>query len=130
MQMDIANPHFAEPAWLWLAFGGPVLLLALQRYAAVQRRRQLASLASTRFISALVQSLSPARRRFKNVLLLLAVGGMGLALARPQWGSEVREIEQEGLQVMVALDVSQSMLAEDVKPTRLDRAKLEIDSES
>ncbi len=49
-----------------------------------------------------------------------------IALARPQWGSEVREIEQEGLQVIVALDVSQSMLAEDVKPTRLDRAKLEI----
>ena len=49
-----------------------------------------------------------------------------IALARPQWGSEVREIEQEGLQVMVALDVSQSMLAEDIKPSRLDRAKLEI----
>ena len=49
-----------------------------------------------------------------------------LALARPQWGSEVREIDQEGLQVMVALDVSHSMLAQDIKPTRLDRAKLEI----
>ena len=48
------------------------------------------------------------------------------ALARPQWGTEVREIDQEGLQVMVALDVSQSMLADDVKPSRLDRAKLEI----
>jgi Ca-activated chloride channel family protein len=50
-----------------------------------------------------------------------------VALSRPQWGTETQEIEQEGLQVIVALDVSQSMLADDIKPTRLDRAKLEIE---
>jgi Ca-activated chloride channel family protein len=49
-----------------------------------------------------------------------------IAIARPQWGSETQKIDQEGLQVIVALDVSQSMLAHDIAPTRLDRAKLEI----
>jgi Ca-activated chloride channel family protein len=65
-------------------------------------------------------------RRWQMVLRLTALGLFVFALARPQWGSEVQEHQQEGLQVMVALDVSQSMLAQDIKPTRLDRAKLEI----
>ena len=49
-----------------------------------------------------------------------------VALSRPQWGSEIEIVEQRGVQLMVVLDVSRSMLSEDVKPTRLDRAKLEI----
>ena len=49
-----------------------------------------------------------------------------MALARPQWGAETQEVERKGVQVMVALDVSNSMLAQDVKPSRLERAKLEI----
>jgi Ca-activated chloride channel family protein len=65
-------------------------------------------------------------RTWRKSLWLLALGTIIFALARPQWGSETREIEQEGLQVIVALDVSQSMLAEDIKPNRLERAKLEI----
>jgi Ca-activated chloride channel family protein len=65
-------------------------------------------------------------RRWRNALLLIALAFFIVALARPQWGSEVREVKQEGLQVLVALDVSQSMMAQDIKPTRLDRAKLEI----
>ncbi|MFO7680646.1 MAG: VWA domain-containing protein, partial [Chloroflexota bacterium] len=59
-------------------------------------------------------------------LWLAALALAIVAIARPQWGTEVQTVEQEGLQVMVALDVSQSMLAEDTKPNRLARAKLEI----
>ena len=47
-------------------------------------------------------------------------------MARPQWGAEIQEVERKGVQVMVALDVSNSMLAEDIKPSRLERAKLAI----
>ena len=60
------------------------------------------------------------------ILWFIALGMFIIAIARPQWGAEVREVNQEGLQVVIALDVSQSMLAEDIKPTRLERAKLEI----
>ena len=57
---------------------------------------------------------------FVGVILII------VGLARPQWGSDIEIVEQRGVQVMVALDISRSMLAQDVKPTRLDRAKLEI----
>ena len=78
----------------------------------------------------LVDRLSAAvnyrTRRWRVVLWLVGVALVILAIARPQWGSDVEIVEQRGVQVMVALDVSRSMLAEDMKPTRLDRAKLEI----
>jgi Ca-activated chloride channel family protein len=61
-----------------------------------------------------------------NALRLAALALLIIALSRPQWGSEAQRIPQEGLQVMIALDVSQSMLADDLKPNRLERARLEI----
>src|SRR5690348_7942921 len=86
--MNLANPHFAEPHWLWLAALGPSVLLALQRYSAWARRRHLARLASPEFVGQLTLSQSPWRRLTKEIMLLLAVAGIGLALARPQWGEE------------------------------------------
>ena len=78
----------------------------------------------------LVNRLSEAAsQRLRVARLLLRFVGAVLviiALARPQWGSYIEIVEQRGVQVMVVLDVSHSMLSQDVKPTRLDRAKLEI----
>ena len=65
-------------------------------------------------------------RRRRLVLWFLGIALIIIALARPQWGSDVQIVEHRGVQVMVALDISRSMLAQDLKPTRLDRAKLEI----
>jgi Ca-activated chloride channel homolog len=124
--MDFSNPHFEEPLWLWLAFLGPVLLAALQMHAARARERQLAHVASPHFLAELTASHSPVRRQFKNGLLLLAVAGVGLALARPQWGQFESTDEWLGEDVVFALDCSNSMLATDVRPSRLQRAKLAI----
>lgn len=125
--MDFAHPHFAEPVWLWLAFLGPVVVVALQRYSAVMRRRQLAQIAAPEFVANLTRSHSPARRVFKEVLQALAVCVIGLALARPQWGEErQRETQLQGEDIVFALDCSRSMLAADVTPNRLERAKLSI----
>ena len=85
--MNFADFHFAEPRWLWLAAIAPVLLVLLHTHAAQKRRAQLARMASPDFVEQLTASHSPARRRFKNILLLLAFALAGLALARPQWGS-------------------------------------------
>lgn len=123
---DFGQPHFAEPQWLWLAFAAPGVLAMLQIYSARKRRQQLASVASPQFIEALTKSHSPIRRTVKNWLLLLAVAGTGLALARPQWGA--REIASQSLaeDIVFAVDCSRSMLATDVSPNRLERAKLAV----
>ena len=95
-------------------------------WAAKRQKRDLARLGDKSLIRRLSANINWRGRRWQRALRLVALALFIFALARPQWGREVREIEQEGLQVMVALDVSQSMLADDIKPTRLDRAKLEI----
>ena len=124
--MSFANPHFGEPAWLWLAFLGPVLLFALQRYSAHMRRRQLAQIAAPHFLAELTRSHSPFRRVLKEMLLLLAVAGIGLAMARPQWGERLETSRMLGQDTLFLLDCSRSMLAADVAPNRLYRAKLAI----
>lgn len=124
--MDFAHPQFAEPRWLWLAVLGPLLLVALHRYSAWARQRQLAQLAAPHFLADLTRSHSPARRTFKHALLVLGVAGIGLALARPQWGEQEGGGQSLGEDIMFVVDCSQSMLAADVTPNRLERTKLAI----
>jgi Ca-activated chloride channel family protein len=124
--MNWSHPHFAEPRWLWLALLGPLLLIALQRYSAWARKRQLAQIAAPDFVADLTRSHSPARRVIKNALLILAVAGIGLALARPQWGEQAEASHLLGQDTVFILDCSRSMLANDVAPSRLARAKLAI----
>jgi Ca-activated chloride channel family protein len=121
--MNLAGFHFAEPRWLWLALVAPVLLALLNQYAAVKRREQLARMASPNFVRQLTASHCPARRRFKNMLLLLACIFAGLALARPQWGSVATDQAWLGEDVVFCLDCSLSMTTSDVLPSRLQRAK-------
>jgi Ca-activated chloride channel family protein len=118
--------QFAQPQFLLL---GLIVLPAATLFlwwAKRQQRKALNRLGDHTLINRLSANINWNGRRWQIILQLAALAFLIIALARPQWGSEVREIEQEGLQVIVALDVSQSMLAEDVKPNRLDRAKLEI----
>ena len=117
--------NFAKPEYLLLLVTIPAVGM-LMYYASKKREQSLSKLGETPLLRRLTSSINWRGRRWKNVLLMMSLTFLILALARPQWGSEVREIDQEGLQVMVALDVSHSMLAQDIKPTRLDRAKLEI----
>src|SRR5208282_4787652 len=124
--MSFANPHFAEPRWLWLAVLAPLLLFALQQYSAWARRKQLARLAAPQFVKDLIGSYSPARRAIKEVLLVLAAAGIGVALARPQWGEQSEVSHSFGQDTLFILDCSRSMLASDVAPSRLQRAKLAI----
>jgi len=125
--VNLANPHFAEPLWLWLALLGPAAVVVLQRYSHRARHRQLSRMAAPEFIASLTGSHSPARRVFKEVLLAASICAIGLALARPQWGEESEDETQVlGEDVVFILDCSKSMLATDVSPNRLQRAKLAI----
>lgn len=121
--MNLAHFHFAEPAWILLAVGGPLLLLALFAYAARARREQLARMASPHFAKELTASHSPGLRQFKQVLLLAVVALTGIALARPQWGIADSSRTVLGEDVVFVLDCSASMTATDVLPSRMQRAK-------
>jgi Ca-activated chloride channel homolog len=125
-KMNFATFHFAEPRWLWLAAVAPVFLALLHRHAANARCERLARMASPHIVKELTASHSPARRRLKNLFLLAAFAFAGLALARPQWGSTGANNAWLGEDVVFVLDCSRSMLATDVSPNRLQRAKFSI----
>ncbi len=100
---------------------------ALLIYWAQRKQRDaLSRLGNSALLQRLTDSVNWSGRRWQAVLRVAALSLLFVALARPQWGSETTEVDQEGLQVIVALDVSQSMLADDLNPNRLERAKLEI----
>jgi Ca-activated chloride channel family protein len=125
--MSASSPHFAEPVWLWFALLGPAAVAALHRYSARIRRRQLERIAAPEFAAALTRSHSTVRRGLKELLLAIAAGGIGLALARPQWGEPPQDGRQPArADVVFALDCSRSMMASDVTPSRLERARLAI----
>jgi Ca-activated chloride channel family protein len=90
------------------------------------RKRALAQFGDLELVQKLSATLNRGGRVAKSILMLVAVAFLILALARPQFGTRVETVRSEGQDVMVALDVSRSMLAEDVAPNRLERARLEI----
>lgn len=117
--------RFAQPAALLGLLLLPLLALFLRRMRA-RRATDLAKLGNPALLGRLAASVNQRGRRRRDALLLAALAFLMIALARPQWGSVTQTVEQEGAQLMVALDVSDSMLAQDLKPDRLSRAKLEI----
>jgi len=118
--------EFVTPVYAYLLILLP-LAAFLAAGARARDRRARERLGNPELLSALSANISRPRRRWRAVLWIVAFLAMVLALARPQWGTEVTVRAQEGVEVMVALDVSASMLAEDVKPSRLERAKLTVE---
>lgn len=115
--------RFGAEHWLWLLWAVPVA--ATLAVYAISRRRA----AARRFVDAgLLPRVSRGRslpRLFvKALLLVLAIGAVSVSLARPQWGEKPEENVARGRDVCFIIDVSKSMLAEDLAPTRLERAKL------
>ena len=114
--------HFAEPIWLVAGAATVTLLVSLLVRAEILRSRALARLPGLR-IAGLP---SPARRWAKAGVLALAVAMGFLALSRPQRGLRWATVERKGADLMLVVDTSRSMDADDVHPTRLERTKLSI----
>jgi Ca-activated chloride channel homolog len=118
--------QFAQPLWLLAGLAACAFLFWRYRQFEIQQRKTLVRFASMRLLDKLIASVSPARRKAKQVLFILGVFCLFVALARPQAGYEWQETHRKGLELLFAVDTSKSMLAQDVKPDRLTRAKLAV----
>jgi tetratricopeptide (TPR) repeat protein len=102
------------------------VLACLYLFYLYWRKKNIRKFGNPELISTMIPDFSQFRKNLKFILLLLASLFIILALAGPQFGSKLTEVKREGVEIIVALDISNSMLAEDVKPNRLERAKQEL----
>jgi Ca-activated chloride channel family protein len=117
--MPFANPHL-----LWSLLVVPPLLVLFFWWSQRQRQRLMTQFIDARLLPGLLSGWSPARRRWRYACFTLAVMLLLVALARPRWGFSWETVRQKGLDIVIAIDTSKSMLAADVTPNRLARAKL------
>jgi Ca-activated chloride channel family protein len=114
--------------WLWLALGGVLLAAAAGLVAGYfARLRRLRRLGPDHARARTVRSRSPGLRTIKGALYLLGLAALLAALLRPQHGGREQLVRQFGLDVVLAVDFSKSMLADDVAPSRIRRVRMEID---
>jgi Ca-activated chloride channel family protein len=118
--------HFSQPIWLLVGLLVCAALVGLFMRFDRRRDKDLARLIHPRFRQRLTEGFSPRLRNLKRGLWLLAVWLDFVAIARPQMGYEWREVKRKGIDILFAVDTSRSMLAEDLTPNRLERARLGI----
>ncbi len=114
---------FGQPQWFWGLALLPLLFLLFLRKEG-RRRKLLEQLVATRLLERLAGTLSVGRRRLRFLLLLLALAALITCLAEPRYGYTWQESKRHGRDVLIAIDCSRSMLATDLNPSRLARAKL------
>ncbi|MCD6365557.1 MAG: VWA domain-containing protein [Planctomycetes bacterium] len=117
--------HLISVKMLYLLWAIPVLL-ALYLYAAHRRRRALEEFADAGLLKQINLNVSSSRRRCKAAAVVTAFALIVVALTRPGWKAKPKQLHRQGRDVVFVLDVSRSMLAEDLKPSRLEHAKLAI----
>lgn len=117
--------RFANPQYLWLLAAVPAFVL-LFWMAARNRRRRLARFGCEETICELMPEVSQGRIVLKFIVFCSAFSLLVLAAAQPQFGSKLREERSQGIEMMLVVDVSNSMLAEDFEPNRLERTKYAI----
>ena len=115
---------FAHPQLLWFLLVLPPALALFFWWGNRVRQKLLLRFVEARLLPMLTVGISPARRKLRFALAIAATALLLLAIARPQYGYDKEEVQQTGLDVVVAVDTSKSMLATDIAPNRLARAKL------
>lgn len=114
--------EFGYTTYLHLLWIVPVLL-ALFIVTRHITRKQLEQFASKKMIERLAPMRSTSKIWSKQILMLLALSMIIITIARPRFGTHLKEVERQGKELVVALDVSRSMMATDIQPNRLERAK-------
>ena len=113
---------FANPEYLPLLFIIPAAILGYI-IIRIDRKRKIKKFGDMELMNSLMPGVSNGRQIVKFALMLLALTGAILVMARPQFGSKLETVKKRGVEVMIALDISNSMLAQDIKPNRLERSK-------
>ena len=118
--------RFANTHLLWLLVAVPVMIIAFAVVLQL-RKRNLRRFGNVATVKSLLRDVSSWRVHTKFILFVLAYTALIFAAARPQFGAKLREEKAEGVEMMFVIDVSNSMLAEDFTPNRLDRTRYAID---
>src|SRR5574342_189818 len=115
--------RFASAELLWLLLLLPVLALGAAWSAARRRRALLRWAGGPEYVPRFDAEVSPNRRAAKLLLLYFALAALIVAAARPQWGTRLEPVTRHGSDVVIVLDTSLSMAADDLAPSRLDHAR-------
>ncbi|MBN3040017.1 MAG: VWA domain-containing protein [Candidatus Omnitrophica bacterium] len=118
--MRFAAAYYAYLFWLVIATGLFFIFSHNKKKTLMQK------FAKEELLKDIVFSFEPKKERLKYILITSVVFLSVIALMRPQWGFQWQEVSRKGLDILIALDTSKSMMAEDVKPNRLERSKLAI----
>ena len=114
--------RFGNPEYLYLFITVPIIIFLFILWR-IDRNKKLRKLTTTETLDKLMVSNSKYKPYVKLVTSILLLSSLILALSDPQIGSKIEKVKRSGIEIMFALDVSNSMLAEDLQPSRLDRAK-------
>ena len=117
--------YFANPGYFWLLLLVPLIPIVYGVIRALRRRR-IRAFGDEQLVRDLMPSWSGPKGWIRIILFTLAFFCFVIGISRPQMGAKLKEHEAKGAEIMICLDVSNSMLAEDYSPSRLDRAKLAI----
>jgi Ca-activated chloride channel family protein len=117
--------RFGNSEYLWGLLIIPLLTLFFI-WSRIARKRALRRFGNEEIMEFLMPFASKSRPVFKFAILMLALAFIIAGIAQPQYGSKLKKVKREGIELIIALDVSNSMMAEDIQPNRLDRSKLAI----
>ena len=122
----LATVVWARTDLAWLPVAAVLVVVASYAYGGHARRRAIRRLGNVALIERLVASVDPTRRALSTVAAVLAVALAALALVRPQYGGKARVIPASGIDIVLVVDYSKSMLARDVYPSRSERLTAEL----
>jgi Ca-activated chloride channel family protein len=114
--------RFAHPEFLFLLLLVPVLI-GVFIYTTLKKRRNLKQFGNPDLLAQLMPNVSVSRPQVKFYLQLTAIVLLIIVIAQPQFGTKMENSKRQGIEVMIALDVSNSMMAQDIQPSRLEKAK-------